>query len=94
MKKVYKFYWDCGRAGDVQGIFVADSDEVDRAIGRGVDFGEVLGKHSQVYGTLDREDLTVVADDPHDVELVEKIIGKGFGHNPLENLYEDDEDLT
>jgi len=93
MKKLYKFYWDCGRQGDVEGLFFANEENVKSAIGREVYFGEILGKHSEVYGTLDKGDLEVI-DLPNDV--VELLIGKLgsnlSGYNPLDYIEEEYED--
>jgi hypothetical protein len=36
MKKIYKFYADCGRAGSVSSLFIADSKDVDNIIGKDV----------------------------------------------------------
>ena len=54
MKAIYQFHWDCGRMGDIAGLFVASKQDVQDAIGKEIYFGEVLGKHSEVYGTLDK----------------------------------------
>jgi len=62
-EKLYSFYWDCGRQGEVEGLFKATEEEINRAIGQQVYFGEILGKHSEVYGTLDEGDITLVSDD-------------------------------
>lgn len=62
-EKLYSFYWDCGRQGEVEGLFKATDEEIQRAIGQKVYFGEILGKHSEVYGTLDECDITLVSDD-------------------------------
>lgn len=85
MKYLYKFYWDCGRSGDLQGLFVATEEEVNRAIGSEVYFGEVLGKHSEVYGTLDEGDIVKLDISPEAVEEVSKHLGSRWsGFNPLE----------
>lgn len=94
MKRLYKFYWDCGRMGDVEGLFIADEKEVDKSIGKFVYFGEILGKHSEVDGHLDKEDLEMV-DYPEDVlKLLEKTVadesGTIRGYNPLLYLVEDE----
>lgn len=52
---LYKFYWYCGRMGDVEGVFKAKKSFVESVIGNNVYFGEILGKHSDVYGTLGEE---------------------------------------
>ena len=94
MKAIYKFYWDCGSKGDISGIFVAEESVVEAAIGKEVYLGEVLGKHSEVYGTLDREALELKSDDPVFVEQFIKIIGDGCisGYNPLDYIEQGEED--
>jgi len=86
MKKIYKFDWDCGRMGDLSGLFIADSAEIEKLIGKEIYFGEVLGKHSEVSGTLDKDDLTVQTDDQEFIKKFEKLIGTGTisGFNPLD----------
>ena len=42
-KKLYKFHWDCGRQGDLEGMFIADEQAVADAIGKEAQFGEALG---------------------------------------------------
>lgn len=90
MKGIYEFYWDCGRQGDLSGIFVADKDNVDRIIGKEVYFGEVLGKHSEVYGTIEEKDIELKSDDQAFIAQFEAIMGEDFesGTNPL-GYYDD-----
>lgn len=78
---LWSFYWDCGRQGDVEGIFKATEDEVEAAIGKEVYFGEILGKHSEVYGTLEDGEIELESDDPLVV-----MDAKESGYNPLEYL--------
>lgn len=95
MKAIYSFYWDCGRQGDVSGMFIADKNYVETCIGSSVYFGEILGKHSEVYGTLDAEDLSVMTDDQDFIEKFETIMGLTdtiSGYNPLDYLTEEDEE--
>lgn len=87
--RLYRFHWDCGRQGDVTGVFVASEADVEAAIGKTVSFGEILGKHSDITGTLDAEDLTIVTDDQAFIhKAVEYGLGQ-VGYNPLEYLMED-----
>lgn len=87
MKKLFSFYWDCGRMGGVEGLFIATQDEVDSAIGKQVYFGEILGKHSEVYGKLDAEDVTLVSEDQDKVQWLEGLLGETIsGYNPLEYI--------
>lgn len=87
MKKLWQFRWDCGRNGEVEGLFVADDQQIEDAVGKHVDFGEILGKHSEVFGTLDHADLKVLSIDQDFIEKCESI--KGLlpqGYNPLDYL--------
>lgn len=91
-KKLYKFNWDCGRMGNVNSLFIADEKRVERVIGEEVYFGEILGKHSEVYDTLKRSDLKVINVDEKVLEILENELGETLsGHNPIE-YYEDREE--
>lgn len=61
MRKLWKFHWDCGRMGDVEGLFVWPEEEAEASIGSEVYLGEVLGKHSDISGTLMRGEVKEVA---------------------------------
>lgn len=78
---LWEFYWDCGRMGNVKGVLKATQEEVDDAIGKEVYFGEILDKHSEVYGTLGKGDLKLISDNP-----VEVANARESGYNPLEYL--------
>lgn len=94
MFKLYRFYWDCGRQGSVEGLFVANSKEIESRIGHQVYFGEILGKHSEVYGTLDESDLEVVTDDQEKIEWLVSLLGTSIsGYNPLEYMESFDEEV-
>lgn len=94
MKVIAKFYWYCGRMGDLEGLFVTDKAELEGAYGKHVYFGEVLGKHSDISGSLETEDITILSEDQDFIEKFEKIVGGGTisGYNPLEFIYEEDEE--
>ncbi|MEK5036252.1 hypothetical protein MKY96_32905 [Paenibacillus sp. FSL R7-0302] len=86
-KRLWSFYWDCGRAGSLDGMFVATEAEVNAAIGHNVNFGEVLGKHSEIYGTIDEGDITEVQIDPASLEKVSAVLGRTWsGINPLDSV--------
>lgn len=78
---IWKFYWDCGRSGDVEGFFRATKEEVESAIGMNVYFGEILGKHSEVEGVLEEGDLRLISDDAVIVNTYNT-----SGYNPLEYI--------
>lgn len=82
MKKLWKFEWDSDYAF-IGGLFIATDDEIENLIGKEIYLGEYEGKHSEVYGTIDKEDITFVSDNP----VVIDSIGE-FGINPLGFLEE------
>lgn len=83
-KYLWSFYWDCGRSGDLDGLFVATEEEINNAIGNRVWFGEALGKHSEVYGDLEEGDIKKINISPEAVEEVSKHLGTTWsGWNPL-----------
>ena len=87
MRKLYSFFWDCGRMGDVEGLFIAEESEVDAAIGSEVYFGEILGKHSNIRGTLSSEDLKVISDEQDKIDWLLDIVGPDVsGYNPLYHI--------
>ncbi len=86
MEKLYKFHWDCNRMGDVHGIFAATQDEVKAAIGKEVYFGEILGKHSEIYGPLEERDLTILTDDKDFIAKAKSFGMVPMGHNPLDHI--------
>ena len=88
MKKLYSFHWDCGRMGDVNGLFIEDSDFVDSMIGYRVYFGEILGKHSEIYGNLSEDDLEVISEDQEKIEWLAEVIGSNTisGYNPMDYI--------
>lgn len=91
-KGIYKFFFDCGRMGNLQGIFVADSSEVESIIGTEVYFGEVLGKHSEISGPIEEGEITLVTEDKAAVKMFIKY-KLWSGYNPFNYIDDsDDED--
>ncbi len=89
MKGIYRWGWDC-RGGTVGGLFVADSDAVAAADGKEAYFGEILGKHSEVAGTLEAKEFKLISDDPSDVAVFERL-QLTTGHNPFRAIAYADE---
>ena len=85
-KSIYKFYWDCGRNGHLSGIFVASDKEIKEIIGEHIRFGEVLGKHSEISGTLKKDDIEKLVDGELEKDFVEKFesLELDSGFNPLD----------
>ena len=94
MKVIAKFYWNYGRSGNVEGIFTCEKETLQNLYGREVYFGEILGKHSEVSGTLEEGDITILSEDQDFIEKFEQIMGAGTvsGYNPLEYIEEDSDD--
>jgi len=90
MKVLAKFYWDCGRNGDLDGLFIADKEDIESAVGKDVYFGEVLGKHSEIYGVIAVDDITIVSEDQTVVDVLSYIFegGEISGFNPLAYITE------
>lgn len=84
-KYLWSFYWDYGRSGSLDGLFVATEEAVNEVIGQEAYFGEVLGKHSEVYGDLSEGDISKIDISPDAVEEVSRYLGTTWsGFNPLE----------
>lgn len=90
---LWKFGWDCGRQGEIEGLFVATEDEVNNLIGKHVYFGEALGKHSEVSGTIEAGEIKKVEIDSELVEKVAMVLGNNWnGYNPLSYCNDEDEE--
>lgn len=94
MKVIAKFYWDCGRMGEVDAIFTCTKEELENAYGKEVYFGEILGKHSEIYGTFREGDITILSDDQEFIAKFEAILGEGTvsGYNPLDYIEAEEEE--
>lgn len=84
-RNLYRFAWDF-RGGRVEGVFAATAEEVAAAIGREAYFGEVLGKHSEVGGSIGVDDISLVTDDQPFVTKAVELGVVPFGLNPLTHL--------
>lgn len=94
MKGVYKLYKDCGRMGSISGTFIATAAEVELLMGREVNFGEVLGKHSEVYFTMTPDNITLVTTDEKAVSVIEEHdLTSGFSpfDYDIEGVYQSDD---
>jgi hypothetical protein len=89
MLGLYKFFWDCGRNGELHGLFIASEKEVSELIGKQVYFGEVLGKHSDISGDIEPGEITLISSDPDYIAITKKLFGITMGntlmgYNPLD----------
>lgn len=95
MFNLYRFEFDCGRMGVVESIFAATEEKVSKVFGKKVYFGEILGKHSEIFCTVEPEMITLLTDDSRFVQkLVDIMDDKTIsGYNPLEYIdWEEEEE--
>lgn len=85
---VWKFCWD-SYYGFIEGLFVANREDIEKSIGKEIYFGEILGKHSEVSGVLESGDIEFISDDPIIVDLV-LTHDLTFGYNPLHYIVEEE----
>jgi len=92
MKAVYKLHFDCGRMGELNGLFISDTDKVRELIESGADvyFGEVLGKHSEVCGPIEESDISLVSTDENVIKVIEEH-GLENGYNPFDYIEQDED---
>ena len=90
MKKLYKFEWDYGRQGNIDGLFISEEQEVRSIVGKYIDFGEALGKHSQVDGEIEEDDIIEIKVSQSVIDEMGYIFKDGniIGYNPLEYIEE------
>ena len=90
---LYDFNFDCGRMGNVFGSFFATQTEVDNLIGTEIYFGEVLGKHSEIYGEMESEHFDILVSGSEYPEVIKVLFNKVgctiSGYNPFEFLDEE-----
>jgi len=85
MKSLFKLQADCGRQGVLNGLFIAKKSHVEKLIESKIEvyFGEVLGKHSEVFGAMDESDIEFITSEANVIEIIEKYkLCNGF--NPFE----------
>ena len=93
-KKLYKYDSYYGRMGSLDGIFIADEEEVERLKGYSARFGEVLGKHSYITDDSWFDNTEVLTNDQDFIAKFIEIMGDGTisGYNPMDYIDEDEED--
>ena len=90
---IYEFFADLGRMGDLEGYFIATEKDVQELIDSGeeLQFGEVLGKHSDISFVVTADMITAKSGDKDAIALIRDIFQCGdsiMGINPMEYLYE------
>lgn len=80
---IYKWHAFFGRMGDLDGIFVTSHAEIEELEGKIVEFGEVLGKHSDIRYEIDMNDFTCVSTKKSEINFFLRL-GLSNGWNPIE----------
>lgn len=85
MKALYKMNFDCGRQGSLEGLFIADTKDVEYLVNNKVCvcFGEVLGKHSDIRGTVDKKEIKRITTAKNVINVIEDYELEN-GYNPFE----------
>lgn len=93
MNLLIKFKWDCGRMGRVEGLFITPEEILKENMDKDVYLGEVLGKHSDVYGKLESGDIVEISRDQELIEKLHSLFGNTLvGYNPLNYIQEQEND--
>lgn len=89
-KGIYRYAQEFGRIGMLEGLFVADSADVQKAMGKSTYLGEALGKHSEVYANITPETVELVTENSEFIELMINNIDFGIGYNPVNSYLENE----
>jgi len=101
-KALYKYSADCGRMGTLEGLFIDTKQRIDYLIQSDIEvyFGEVLGKHSEVFGEVEAHEIEFVTSEPKVIEVIEEFkLQNGFnpmGYETINFPFDDEirEDMT
>lgn len=89
--KLYKFSRFFGRNGDLEGLFIAEPEQINKLIGSHINFGEALGKHSEVSCIIEEKDINQLDVLDSTVDDIIKVIGTSIsGYNPFDYLEEEE----
>lgn len=73
-KAVFKMKIDVGRMGILEGVFIAEKSHVNRLVNDKIEvyFGEVLGKHSEICGAIEPDEISFVSDAENVIRIMEE----------------------
>ncbi len=81
-KHICRYRMYVHRSSDIEGVFIMSDDElklVEEINGYNVRYGEVAGKHSEVYYELYRKDIEIISSDKSDIAVFERLFPGGIG---------------
>jgi len=85
-----KLFWDCRRMVELDGIFITTKEALEKSYGKEAYFGEVLGKFSEISGTLEEDDFESVETTQKFIEELQELLGSNIsGFNPLDYIQEE-----
>jgi len=89
-KAIYKLLISIPRHGTISGIFVIEKKYMKKLLEEKIEIylGEVLGKHSEVYVTVEEDEIVEITDDVTVVEIFENY-NLYSGINPFEYVSND-----
>lgn len=95
VKKLYKFELNEYYA-NLYGLFITTEEEINNAIGKTINFGDVAGKYSEVYTHLDRDHIHELKVNKTTIDDLLEANGTDngctiVGYNPLDYLDRDAE---
>jgi len=73
--KLYQFYEDCGRMGDLEGLFACTEEDYQKALGKTAWLDEPLGKHSEFDVTVTESNTKVLDISEETVKVLIDAIG-------------------
>lgn len=93
MKGIYRFIFTTGRSGELHGLFIADSDDIEKTKNQTWYQSDCLGKHSEIEVDMSEGHVELVSDKPEDVEFFERL-DLTIGYNPIADIIDNglDED--
>ena len=92
MRTLYQFNIDCGRMGDLEGIFTEDDKIVEALIGEVAYFHEVLGKHSEIRVVFKESDFKVLTTDQDFINQAYQFGLISSGINPFDYVGDETSD--
>lgn len=81
---IYKLHIDMRRSSDLEGVFIAESEDVQALIESQIEiyFGEVAGKHSEIYGAIEAHEIILVSEEDAAIRVIRELdLESGF--NPF-----------
>lgn len=85
VESLFRMDFKCGRQGNLESIFISTKEIVNYLIENKLQvyFGEVLGKHSEVFGDFEPNEITFITSDENVIKVI-KDYGLTNGIDPTE----------